>query len=252
MNTRTIESVEAAWCQVGVLLPIERSGHSPDLERLLLETARQLSNQSRLFSMAASWLVAYGPLVAKHRLKRLITAELHADHQPALGLLLETAVELGATRELLIAAAVCRPASTASPLFAAYRLDETMVALAKSTATARSRTWGTWAPQMHLKPDIIRPPSWLLTHNETYAARAIRKGDLRCSILESLRRDAHGQAESEAHLARLSGATRAAVRKALAALILEGEVEFIQRNEETREHGVKLCGKGESLPARLE
>jgi hypothetical protein len=241
MSEFGLEPIESLWCRIGVLLPVAPAKHSPDPDRPLLDTARQLSSNSRLFVIAASWLVSYDAFVAKHRLKRLITTELETEHQAGLGLLLETAVELGASRELLIAAAVCRPAAPARPLFAAYRIDAAMAELARSTASTRSQAWGVWAPEIQTKNDILRPARWVLNHNDTYAARAIRKGDLRCSILESLRRDSGGEAESEAQLARLSGATRAAVRKSLAALVLEGEVQFVGRDGGKGERGERLC-----------
>ncbi|MCX5690873.1 MAG: hypothetical protein NTV94_14000, partial [Planctomycetota bacterium] len=176
MTEHTSESAEAAWCRIGVLLPVTPASVSPDLERLLIQTARELQNQSRLFVIAASWLVAYGALVAKHRLKRLIVAELEAEHQAAMGLLLETAVELGASRELLLAASVCRVQSPAQPLFASYQVDEALTQLAVQTASAQSRSWGVWAPPIEIKEGIIRPASWVLGHNATYAARAVRRG----------------------------------------------------------------------------
>ena len=244
MTAPTSESTEAAWCRIGVLLPVTPASASPDLERLLIQTARELPNHSRLFVIAASWLVAYGALVAKHRLKRLIVAELEPEHQAAMGLLLETAVELGASRELLLAASVCRVQSPAQPLFASYQVDEALTQLAAQTASAQSRSWGVWAPPVEVKEGIIRPASWVLGHNATYAARAVRRGDLRCSILESLRHDSDGVAASEACVARLSGATRAAVRKALAALVLEGEVELIEGAGVRRARGVRLARAG--------
>jgi hypothetical protein len=244
MTTHPSESIDAAWCRIGVLLPVTPASASPDLERLLIQTARELPNQSRLFVIAASWLITYGALVAKHRLKRLIVAELEAEHQAAMGLLLETAVELGASRELLLAASVCRVQSPAHPLFASYLTDDALTQLAAQTASARSRSWGVWAPPVEIKEGIIRPASWVLGHNATYAARAVRRGDLRCSILESLRHDSDGVAASEACVARLSGATRAAVRKALAALVLEGEVELVEGTGVRRAQGVRLARAG--------
>ena len=44
----------------------------PDSERLLLDTSRVSSANSRLFILAASWAALYGDYIAKHRLARLI------------------------------------------------------------------------------------------------------------------------------------------------------------------------------------
>lgn len=61
------------------------------------------------------------------------------------------------------------------------------------------------------------------------------------SILETLRRDVlHHAAESESALTRLSGATRTAVRKALASLELEGEIVVGKARTNDRDHPVRL------------
>jgi DNA-binding FadR family transcriptional regulator len=73
----------------------------------------------------------------------------------------------------------------------------------------------------------------VLAQNAGFKARAMRRGDLRCSILETLVREFGGQIGSEMQLARWAGATRAAVRKALSALVLEGDV-VVERGETRR------------------
>jgi len=105
-----------------------------------------------------------------------------------------------------------------------------------------SRKWGVWAPEAELKRDAIRPVEWLLAENPGYRERIVRKGDLRCSILEVLRRDVPkgGRVRSESELARLSGATRTAVRKALAALVQEGEVRVAKEAGNERDRVVVL------------
>lgn len=240
MNTNRIESIEASWTRLGVLLPVTPAKRSPDLERLLLESARQLSGNARLFPVVASWLAEYGGFVAKHRLGRLITAELEAQYQAALGLLIETAVLLGAPSDLSLAAQACRAAPEPAPLFSSHQRNPQLASLAQRTASPLSRKWGAWSPDIERKRDAIRPVTWLLTQNPEFRERIIRKGDLRCSILESLRLDTNGMVRSEADLARLSGATRAAVRKSVAALIKEGEVRIVETPADARSHGIAL------------
>ena len=79
-----------------------------------------------------------------------------------------------------------------------------------------------------------------MEQNPTLRDRALRKGDLRTSIMESLLHERAGRADSAAQLARLSGATRAAVRKALARLVAEGEVVLEPRPGNQRDVQVRL------------
>lgn len=100
--------------------------------------------------------------------------------------------------------------------------------------------WRVWAPEFELKRDAVWPVGWLLDHNPEYRDRNIRRGDLRSSILEVLRWEAGGSVRSESELARLSGATRAAVRKSLAALVKEGAVLHDAQDGKQRDRGVRL------------
>lgn len=237
-------TLESEWSRLGVLLGVAPSRHGEtlddavDVERLLLRTARAVPGHARLFGLAITWLVEYSGFVAKHRLRRLVIEELEPVHQPALGLLLEEAIRLGAQPDLRLAAEVCRPAHSPGPLFDAARDHLTLRTLAEQSATAESKRWGVWTPAPELKKDAIRPVSWLLEHNPGLKDRIVRRGDLRCSILETLRHDTAGVASSESELARLNAATRVAVRKSLHALVLEGEVRYLQR--EGRGRGVAL------------
>lgn len=70
---------------------------------------------------------------------------------------------------------------------------------------------------------MLRPPAWIIRHNPGFRDRAIRKGDLRCTILETLRRDVPGgELGSEKALVALCAANRPAVSRALDDLELEG------------------------------
>jgi len=232
--------LERDWAQVGVLFANTPSGRTPDLERLLLDTARACADNTRLFPLVVTWLVSYGRFVARHRLKRLVLDELEPEFQAVLGLIIDEAVENGATRDLRIISDVCRPLATPRPLAAAQRKGA-LARIARRTASALSRRWGVWAPPAALRHEAVRPVTWLLHHNPEYRERIVRKGDLRASVLETLRRDtADGSLPSESALSRLSGATRTAVRKALAALQLEGMVTVGVDPSNDRDHPVHL------------
>lgn len=241
MTNAHINNLERDWVQVGILFGCEPSGNSPDLERLLLNTARQCHRNARLLPLAVTWLVQYGQFIARHRLKRLVLDELEPEFQAVLGLIIEEAVEHGATRDLLIVSEVCEPLALAQPLAAVQRDSEPLSRISERRASDRSRRWGVWASPVVLKEDAVRPVTWLLLHNPEFRERIIRKGDLRVSILQTLLRDiASHTAPSESALTRLSGATRTAVRKALASLELEGMVIVGRERRNDRNNPVQL------------
>jgi hypothetical protein len=241
VKSKTYDNVERDWARVGVLFGCEPSRESPDLERLLIDTARKCPDNARLLPLAVTWLVEYGQFVARHRLKRLVQTELEPESQAILGLLIEEAVRLGTTRELLIVSEECLPLSPAVPLSRVQRDHASLAHISERRASDLSQKWGVWTPPIEPKRGAVRPVTWLLNRNPEYRERIIRKGDLRVSIIETLRRDVPDRfAESESALTRLSGATRAAVRKALAALELEGVVSLATGNSTERDHPVIL------------
>lgn len=241
MNNKAGESVECDWARVGVLFGCEPSQRTPDIERLLIDTARKCPDNARLLPLAVTWLVEYGQFVARHRLRRLVQTELEPKPQAILGLLIEEAVRHGATRELLIVTVECDPLSPAVPLSRVQRDQASLANVSERRASELSQKWGVWTPPVEIKPDAVRPVTWLLDQNTEYRERVIRKGDLRVSIIETLRRDVPGHSvASEAALSRLSGATRAAVRKALDALRLEGVIGLGTDAMNERDHPVSL------------
>lgn len=233
--------VERDWARLGLLFNCRASRRTPDLERLLLDTARACPDNARLLPLVVTWLSQYGQFVARHRLKRLVQTELEPEHSATLGLIVEECIAAGGTRELLIVSEACEPCQPAGPLSRAQRAEASLAEVSKRHASEASARWGAWAPPVELRPDAIRPVSWLLEHNPELRERIIRKGDLRVSIIETLRRDVPGgTVPSEVALANLSGATRAAVRKALVALHLEGVVSVGGDATNDRGHPVVL------------
>jgi len=135
MNHADLDNTIARWSRVGVLFGSRPARTTPDLERLLLDTARLAPGNARLFYLAITCLSRYGNFVARHRLKRLIETGLEVDHQPVLGALLTLAVNHGASRELLVAADVCSPADAPAPC---------------STCSAAGRPWRRSPIAMHV------------------------------------------------------------------------------------------------------
>lgn len=240
MSGARSESVEARWARLGVAFNCAPALATPDVERLLIDTAREVSANARLLPSAVTWLCRHGPLVARHRLARLAAEEGDVGVRAALGLLIDAAVDAGAPRALSIVSAACTPARTAGPLALASRGSAALGEVSRRHASRVSLRWGLWAPPVELRLDAVRPAWWVMEHNPSLRDRALRRGDLRTSIMESLRRARARRVDSAAQLTRLCGATRAAVRKALRQLVAEGEVVVEPRPGSRRDKRIRL------------
>ncbi len=138
--------VERDWARLGVLFNCRVSRRTPDLERLLLDTARACPDNARLLPLVVTWLSQYGQFVARHRLKRLVQTELEPEHSSILGLIVEEAIAAGGTRELLTVSEACEPRRPAGPLSRAQRTEASLSEIAKrhsSEASARLGGMGT-------------------------------------------------------------------------------------------------------------
>ena len=239
MNTPLLDKVASSWVRLGVMLNIQTADQTPDVERLLLETARVASANSRLFVMAASWLARYGDYVAKHRLATLIRDELEAEHRPTLGLLLDWARSHGDANlsRFNLAIDACGSAIDARPMFDVERRNAALTRLAHERASALSRSWGRWMQEFELKSDALRPAEWIAEHNPALAERALTGGDLIASVLAECRAQ-DGTIESEAELARRCGVSRPAIHGAIRRLRLAGRLHLAKRG---RANGVMLC-----------
>lgn len=230
-----LDNLVSQWARLGAGFTIEPAAETPDLERLLLATARHGPRMSRVFIMAATWLHLYGDLVAKNRLKRLIVAELAPEHRPVLGLLLDIAQQ--GTHPLQFQSIIkgIAPATSDGPLFDIERSDERLLDRARRQASPISQKWRLWCAPIEFKPDAIRPPQWVMSQNPGFITRADFRGDLRSSILAALRHDHHA-GDGESQLARSSGGSRAQVRNALDNLQLTGKVsrELVPKARRTR------------------
>jgi hypothetical protein len=230
------------WTRIGAGFGADPSPETPDLERLVLETARRAPGMARLFTMAATWLHRYGDLIAKHRLHRLIRDELEHEHRATLGLLLDIAQQ--GTRPAQFASIIreLSPASEPRPLFDIERASAKLAERARRRSSLISARWGLWCEEIELKDDALRPAAWVMGRNPGLIMRADFRGDLRASVLAALGHDADA-GRSELDLARRCGGSRAQVRNALDNLELTGKA-CRSRSRGDRRTRVSL-GRGE-------
>jgi len=229
----SLDNVISQWTRVGAGFSAAQSPEPPDLERLLLETARQAPHMARLFIMAATWLHRYGDLVAKHRLKRLIRDELEHEHRAALGLLLDIAQQGTHPEKFASVIRELSPASEARPLFDVERANAKLAERSRRRASPISTRWRLWCEEIEFKDDALRPASWLMRENPGLVMRADFRGDLRASVLAALAHDADA-GRSELDLARSCGGSRAQIRSALDNLELTGKACRTRKDRERR------------------
>ena len=92
-----LDNLIARWTRLGAGFSAESLPQTPDLERLILDTARHGPEMARLFIMAVTWLHLYGDLVARHRLRRLAREELE---QPGKSMRLPTALKTASSTSI--------------------------------------------------------------------------------------------------------------------------------------------------------
>lgn len=229
-----VDHVVSAWARLGAGFNIEPADHTPDLERLVIDSVRVGREHARVLIVAAAWLRRHGAMVARHRLARMAVAELGDTERAILGWLLDEVGQAGpaghaghaglaglAFREVR---AVCRPVPRPRPVFFVHeRHPELLERVARNT-TPLARRWNLLAEPFDDKPDALRAAAWILSKNPSLKVRALLEGDLRASILAAIAHDDDAGA-SEMELARRCGASRAAVRQALTRLEFAGQID---------------------------
>ncbi|NBQ14391.1 MAG: hypothetical protein EBU31_07215 [Proteobacteria bacterium] len=226
MNPEQLDDVVESWRELGIGFvgaPLPARGAPVDLERLIIRTAAGAADMARLFGMTAAWFHVYGDVVAKHRLRRLIRDELAPEFHPVLGLLLDTAQQGQHPQEFRTVIAEMRPAKVARPLFAVERRSVALSARVQRMASPVSRRWRLWRVDAPLKLKALHASQWLMERHPDFVVRADMRGDLRVSVLASLRFD-EGAGQSELALARAAGGSRAQVRNALDNLEMTGRI----------------------------
>jgi hypothetical protein len=169
MNEEKLDNLSRLWARAGAMFASTPADVSPNLESLLLDTARHASENPRLFFMAAAWLSKYGNAVREDRLASKIRDELELRFKPVMGVLLECAANLSGGRlDFRKAIAECSPAPEAQPLFDIERQNPTLWKLAERRASDISRKWNVWVPNFEPKYNAIRPEEWVASNNPSF------------------------------------------------------------------------------------
>ncbi len=165
MTSEDDQNLTSRWAQAGAMFLIYPASTPLDFEQLLLDTARHISGNSRLFIMAASWLAKYGGRISVPRLAHMIEFKLEPEFKPVIGLLLDQARQFSGDTSFDRAISLCTPAGEARPLFEIERRNATLRKLAERHAPKLSRKWNLWAADFTPRFDAIRPEAWMASKN---------------------------------------------------------------------------------------
>lgn len=236
MISAELHSLLAAWARLGVEVDVEPAPKTPDIELLLLDTARLLPEMARLLPISVTWITLCEQLIARHRLAVLASGIPNAEQSACLGLMLDFSRAKTRTRHLALPIEACRPLHQRIPLLRIER-DLGYMELAELEASPISRRWGPLAPEPELKDDAIRPMEWIAAANPDLRIRAMLSGSLSASLLAALNSDSTIGA-SESALARACQTTRRSVRRSLDQLELSG---LVRREQHGRSIRIRPC-----------
>jgi hypothetical protein len=210
----SVESVLMSWSKLGIAFNVKAAENTPDIECLLVDTARVLPENARLFPVVVSWLCRNYRLVCRHRLAGLAARIDESATSAALGLVLDVVKLKTGIDHFNIVIKKCSPLDVPKPLFAVDRSSKAFAEIAEAGSSDIGLKWGLWCEDVQLKDDVIRPAGWIMMENSQLRNRAVFNGNLRASILETMFYDRQS-GQSESALARCCGVTRKAVREAL-------------------------------------
>lgn len=209
-----LDTLLSRWVRLGAMFNVSAAAQTPDIEMLLIASARILPEEARLFAMTVSWLARYHRLVCRHRLAAVAEGISDPVHSATLGYVLSAAGRYARTDHFNLAVKGCRPLSTPQPLYHAYQRNSRMVELARQEAEPLGVSWGLWTPSERLYEDVIQPAAWVMKRNPSLRYRAFFGGQLAGSILATLKANPEA-GRSESALSRACRATRCSVREAL-------------------------------------
>jgi hypothetical protein len=167
LNTEQMEMVVSKWVRIGAMFNVRPARQTPDLEELLLDTARLAPANILLFILGVTWLARHGNAVDARRLACLIRERLEPEHRPTLAFLLDCALTTGklGSLDFNIAIEACGQPTDARPLCDVERRNSLFSQLAEQRASPLSRKWGRWMMDFDLKANALRPREWIVEQN---------------------------------------------------------------------------------------
>jgi len=197
----------ARWNRLGFRFQEDPTPESVELEATIFDTLGAVRDDSRLFWGAATWLHRYGSLVDGRRLGILLDEVSDAETiSPILAALL-VASKSPHLKGLLKR---CTALPATEPLFHVRGKNPAGLADLTERALPTYLRWGFLLADEILKPDALRPTSWVLRENPDLLTRALLGADLRAEVFNTLRVRDEGLTASELarHLDRSSSPGR--------------------------------------------
>jgi len=147
-------SIESQWVRLGFGLNSGTSDFTPDVESLIVSSARCFRENSRLTELVVSWLARNGDYVAKHRLKGRISQLTDVVEKATLGLVIESAIELGASPDFACTVVSCELLAVPQAISLTDEHTPYFRVLAEETARDLSRKWacGRSKPRFEMSP----------------------------------------------------------------------------------------------------
>jgi hypothetical protein len=209
-----LQHIQAQWVRLGALFHVRKADTTPDVEALLIKTARVAGQSARLLAMSISWLVRYEKLVCRHRLAAILREVKERETLATMGYMLSAVKRETGGDHFNRAIGACKPSPRPLVLFDAYRMTQGLRKVAKAQSDPLAIQWGLYAPRERDYDDAIRPTAWTMEQNPGLYHRAVFGGQLTASVLAALEADPQA-GRSESALAKRLGATRVALRDAV-------------------------------------
>ena len=228
--------VLSKWRKLGTSFNVEPCKETPNIENLIILSARYIPEFSRLLPMLEAWLSKYEVLVCRHHLARMVSQLQDQKSSAILGYLFSRLRAKTESKHFNIVIKQCKPLFQPEPLFHVDQKNDKTKAFAERFSEPEAIEWGLWASHERPYESAIMDSTWLMKENPTLHYRALFSGKLQATIISVLlESEDHGQ--SETRLSKACNVTRVALRDALEHLDLCG---YIQRLPEKKRSVIKL------------
>jgi hypothetical protein len=178
----TIQTLMRRWKRLGFGFAIDSCDAAVDPERLIADTAFEGRREPVCMWAMLTWLVRFGDLVNVPRLERMITEQ----NGPALGVIIDIAVENGADRKLKNAGRRCRPFTVPQILFSVMEEKKTTRTYEQTYTLPQFAKWGLFCSSFNVKSDALHAREHVLRNNRNLLLRTLFGANARSEILFAL------------------------------------------------------------------